>query len=212
MKRRPASPPPPQKSCAVISSNVTLTDRATPELRRIAQQLKNPQALYKDVGRRAANDLRKHFREMDAKQPNALGGTRTHFWLEVRDGVQQPQADSSGVTLLVVHPVIAAKVFGAVVTPKHAQSLTIPLHELAHGRRASVFEQETGKKLFHPKGTRVLMANLGDKPVSIYALAKRVNLRSEPEALPEEKQFTEAIVATGRAHLARMFARAGGGA
>jgi len=190
-----------------VSANVVITGRAAPELRRIAQQIKNPQALYKDVGRRAANDLRKHYAAMDKKHPNELKGTRTHFWLDVRDAVQQPQLEDTGVSIVINHAVIAAKVWGAVITPKNAQALTIPVHALAHGRRASVFEEETGKKLFHPKGTRVLMAEFDGRAVPIYALAKRVTLPPDPEALPEEKQFTANIIATAEAHLARMRAR-----
>jgi hypothetical protein len=191
------------------SATVTLTDRATPELRRIAAQLKNPAALYKDVGRRAANELKRHYRDLDARRPNRLGAPRTHYWLEIRDAVQQPELVGNGVVVAINHSTIAGKVFGAVVTPKNARALTIPLHALAHGRRASTFEDETGKKLFRPKGKRVLMAEIGGKPVAIYALAKRVTLRPDPEALPEEGPFADALVATARAHLARRIAEAG---
>lgn len=191
----------------MISANVTLTNRTTPELARIAAMLKNPVALYKDVGRRAANDLRKHYRELDATRANRLGGKRTHFWLEVRDSVQQPVTASDGVSIAITHPVIAGKVYGAIITPKNASALTIPLHQLAHGRRASVFEDETGKKLFRPKGKNVLMADIGGTVVPIYALVKRVRMRADAEALPDEDDFVANIVATSQAHLARMLAR-----
>jgi hypothetical protein len=100
----------------MISANVTLSNRRLPaDLSRIAQQLKNPVALYKDLGRRAANDLRKHFAARDAAKGNKLGGRRTHFWLEVRDSVQQPALEAGGVTVLIGHPAIAAKVHGATI-------------------------------------------------------------------------------------------------
>lgn len=191
----------------MISANVTLADRATPELARIAAQLKNPVALYKDVGRRIANDLRKHYRRLDATRSNRRRRQRTHFWLEVRDAVQQPVTDSTGVSIAIAHPVIAAKVFGAIITPKFRRSLTIPVHKLAHGRRAAVFEDETGKKLFRPKGKNVLMAEIGGKAVSIYVLAKSATIRPDPHALPDKDDLVANILATGRAHLARMLAR-----
>jgi hypothetical protein len=192
----------------MISANVTLTNRRLPfELARIAAQLKNPVALYKDVGRRAANDLRKHYADRDATSSNRLGGRRTHFWLEVRDAVQQPVADAGGVSIVIGHPAIAAKVHGAVIRPQNAAALTIPLHQLAHGRRASVFEDETGHKLFRPKGKNVLMADIDGTVVPIYALVKRVNMRPDPEALPDDNDFANAILNTATKHLARMLAR-----
>ncbi|CAN5546117.1 hypothetical protein BH09VER1_BH09VER1_24630 [soil metagenome] len=190
-----------------MNTKITLTDRAIPELRRIAEQLLNPEALYKDVGRRAANDLRKHYAALDAGQPNALGGNRTHFWNEVRDSVQQPQLEGDGVSIAITHPVIAAKIYGAIITAKNASALTIPINQLAYGRRASVFEDETGKKLFRPKGKNVLMAEIGGKAVPIYALVKQVYMHPDIEALPLEAEFDANIIATGKAHLARMLAR-----
>jgi hypothetical protein len=191
-----------------MSATLRIDDTATAELRAIAAQLANPTALYKDVGRRGANDLKKHFRQREADNPNKLSGNRTHFWLDVRDGVQQPALVAGGVDLIVQHPAIAAKVYGAHVVAKNAAALTISLHALAHGRRASVFEEETGYDLFHPKGTQVLMAEISGEAVPIYWLTKSVDIPADPKALPETGVFVEGLLATANAHLARMLARA----
>jgi hypothetical protein len=190
-----------------MSNPITLVDAATPELLSIASQLKNPDALYKDMGRRASEDLRKHFRARDTSQPNKLGGRRTHFWLEVRNAVQQPVLSGDSIHIVINHPVIAGKVFGGIIRAKNASALTIPLHELAYGRRASTFEEETGKKLFRPKGKNVLMTDIGGEIVAIYALVKSVNMRPDPDALPSDQDLVANMIVTGYKHLARQVAR-----
>lgn len=181
----------------------TIEDTATKRLREIAEQIANPTALYKDVGRRVANDLKKHFKEHDADNPNKLGGDRQHFWLQIRDAVQQPATRSDGVDIAINDPRMAAKVYGARVVPREAGALTIPVHQLAYGRRASVFEEETGFKLFHPKGHAVLMADIGGEPVTIYVLARTANIPADPKALPDRAALVAGILATAEAHFDR---------
>lgn len=198
---------------SIVTLHAEYANRATPELRRIAQQLANPVALYKDVGRHAANLLKKHYLELNQSKPNKLGGKRTWFWNEVRESVQQPALVPGGVDIVIAHPHIAAKVFGARITAKNAKALTIPIHALAYGRRAKVFENETGHRLFLGKsknGNAILFADLGHDIVPIYLLTKAVNVPADPEALPPRDEFTAAIIAKGQAHLARMLARGAG--
>jgi hypothetical protein len=56
-----------------VKAEIRIADSATPELRRIAQQLKNPVALYKDVGNSVADPLRDHCIANDST-PNKRGG------------------------------------------------------------------------------------------------------------------------------------------
>jgi hypothetical protein len=191
----------------MISASIQVADAVTPELQRLAMQLANPVALYKDVGRRVANDLKKHFRQHDSDTPNKLGGARTHFWLEIRDAVQQPVATGTGVEIAINDARFAGKVYGAHIVPREAGALTIPINQLAYGRRASVFESETGHKLFRPKGHNVLMAEIGGEEVPIYALVQAVDVPADPQALPATAVLVDAILDTGRKHLARMLAR-----
>lgn len=191
----------------MISGSLSISGGADAALQRIALQLANPVALYKDVGRRVANDLKKHFRQHDADSPNKLGGERTHFWLEIRDAVQQPVATGSGVEIAINDSRFAAKVYGAHIVPREAGALTIPINQLAYGRRASVFEEETGHKLFRPKGHNVLMAEIGGEEVPIYALVSAVDMPPDPQALPSTAVLIDAILDTGTKHLARMLAR-----
>lgn len=177
------------------------------EMRAIAAQLVNPTALYKDVGRGLANQLKKHFAKREQDNPNKLGGARTHWWLEVRDAVQQAEIVPDGVSVSIVHPAFPARVYGATVRPQRASALTIPIHKLAYGRRARVFESETGKKLFRLKGKRVLMADFDGDIVPIYALVKSARIPKDPDALPEDAAIIGEALTRSRKHLARMLAR-----
>lgn len=192
----------------MITAKIAVYDEAMPRLREIAAQIKNPIALHKDVGRRIAGDLKKHFKAREAANPNKLGGERTHFWLEIRDAVQQPQAAAGGVEIEINDARLAAKVHGARVVARNASALTIPLHPKAHGRRASVFEDEEDTELFRPPGTNVLMAELGGEVESIYALVKSANIPKDPDALPPRQTMLSAIADTAEKHYSRLLARA----
>jgi len=192
----------------MLRVNLRAQDQASARLDEIAAMLANPQALYKDVGRRGATELRKHFTQLDRTQPNKLGGPRTHFWLDVRNATGNPELEARGVSITISHLAFALQVHGGTVFPREARALTIPLHPLAHGRRASVFEEETGFKLFRPKSknprfARLLMAEIDDRVVPIYKLASSATIHADPHALPEDEAFGAAIMDTAEKHFAR---------
>lgn len=187
----------------MIKGTLSVTDTASARIREIAAQLARPEALYKDCGRRLANDLRKHFVKLDAAQSPKHGGMSTHFWTDVRNATGNPITDATGVSVTIHHAAFAQKLFGGTITAKNGRSLTIPIHPLAHGRRASVFEEESGHKLFRPIGKRLLMANIDGTPTPIYALAASVNQEPDPEALPRQEELSAAAVDTAEKHLVR---------
>ncbi|HSI15709.1 MAG TPA: hypothetical protein VK961_26920 [Chthoniobacter sp.] len=186
----------------MISAKLIVTDLARPRLAEIAEEVKNPVALYKDCGRRLVNELRTWFTGRDAedspKHPNS-----THFWADVRGSVQNPVSVPNGVTVEILDPRFAQKVFGGTITAKNVDALTVPISPLAHGRRASVFEEETGYRLFRPKGHNVLDAIIGGEVVPIYALVKSVTQSADPNALPPDAQLEAAVLDTAEKHLAR---------
>lgn len=113
------------------------------------QAMQSKEKLLKPVARRGANFLKEYFRELNTKEPNKLGGKRTHFWLAVGRGVQNPRdmgPDSYGV--VINHPHYRQKFYGGPIKAKRAKMLTIPVVPEAHGRRASTYEAETGRSLF----------------------------------------------------------------
>ena len=195
----------------MLRLNLSSRDTASARLAEIAAMLADPKPLYKDVGRRGATELRKHFTQLDRTQPNKLGGKRTHFWLDVRNATGNPELEAKGVSITISRLAFAMKVNGGTVVPREAKSLTIPLHPLAHGRRASVFEDETGYKPFRPKSknrgfARLLMAEIDDRVIPIYALAKSATIHADPHALPDEPKFRAAILDAAEKHLARKLA------
>jgi hypothetical protein len=142
-----------------------------------------------------------HFRGKD-KSPNKLGGNRTHFWLEVGRSVNEPEllGDGSGVQVAVSHPVFAHKVKGGQISAKRAKALTIPLTPEAYGRRASVFERETGMKLFLLPDKDAHKAFLATEDSSgavkrQYLLTPSVDQQADPTAMPDESRLREAVVA-----------------
>lgn len=183
---------------------------ASARLERIALQAKNPRALLAEVGRRAGNELKKHFRLRD-RDPNKLGGARTHFWIGVSRSVSAPvpmgSFGVSGVRIDITHPGFAQKVFGGRIVPKRARALTIPVHPAAHGRRASVLANE-GVKLFvlktGPSKLGVLAAKQPDGGMEVYyVLSRGVDQEADPQAMPAEGALAEAVRDQAEKHIER---------
>ena len=194
-----------------IGAKVTLDGDASRRLREIEGYLKRPQALWKEVGRRCAIELRKHFVARDG-EPNKLApGRREHFWAQIRDAVGNPEIFEGGAEVVIADSRYALKVFGGTIVPREAKALAIPVHALAYARRPAVFEDETGHDLFRPKGKRVLMAELGENgaPVVIYILAKSATVPADPKALPDPGVLEAACLDQAEKHLTRALANGG---
>jgi hypothetical protein len=95
------------------------------------------------------------------------------------------------------------RIRGGTITPKRVSWLTLPLVPEAKGIYAKTYQENTGRRLFRPKGKNVLMEKTESGGVrSIYALVKSVTLPPFPEGLPPEEmiaqQFTEGWLAALR--------------
>lgn len=191
-----------------LRASVTLEGDAARRIREIADQLKRPEAMWKELGRRCAQELRRHFVERD-KEPNKLApGRREHFWSQVRGAVGNPELVNGGAEVTIADARFAIKVFGGTIVPREAKALAIPVHALAYGRRPAVFEDEEQVDLFRPHGKRVLMAELGaqGQAVTIYVLAKSATVPADPKALPAPGVLESACVDQAEKHLARAIA------
>lgn len=137
---------------------ISVSDGITPELNRIAGQIKNTRPLMAALGKQLEVDLRKHFRERDA-QPNARGWPKKHFWRkEVSTNTALTEVADTRAVVTIASPAFVHKVYGGTVTPKRGKALTIPLSPEAYkAGSASLFP----RKLFCPKGKRVLMDEAG---------------------------------------------------
>jgi hypothetical protein len=166
----------------------------------ILAQARRPDVIMLGVGREAANQLKTHFRKKDQTDVNKLApGRREHFWRQVMNGVQAPVVSTNGhkVTISIVHPAIAQKVFGGDITAKRKRNLAIPLEPDAYGRAPKVFEQETGFKLFFIRqGSNIGLARAvaGGGLQWEYLLTPKVHQQPDKTALPAEGPFEAALL------------------
>lgn len=194
-----------------VSAKLIITGDAAERIREIAAQLKRPEAMWKELGRVGAITIRAHFAERDS-EPNKHDWKKRHIWAEFRAATGNPELAGNGVEITISDARFAMKVYGGTVVPREAKALTIPLVELAYGRRASVFEQEEGVHLFHPKGTNVLMALLpgASAPIPIYYLASSQTIPADPHALPPLELLASKCAEQAEKHLVRALSGGGG--
>lgn len=191
----------------MMTLNIARFENTSVRLNALVQTARRPEALMREVGRRGANVLKAHFRSRD-RQPNRLGGKRTHFWRQVADSVNNPTVQGAQAVISITQPGIAQKVFGGRITPKNTRALTIPVDPLAYGRAASVFEKQTGIKLFLLRkkqgGLSRLLAGEDAGGIKVfYVLASSVNQSPDPDALPARAAFLAALEDQAQKHINR---------
>jgi hypothetical protein len=183
------------------------------DLSALVGRVGRPRAVLMPAGREARNVLLRHYRELDRKRPNALGGERTHFWAAVGRSVHQPQMESGdqAVTVSVSHPVIRQKVFGGPIVAKRVKYLTIPVTSEAYGKYAATFERETGLKLFFIKtSVGPALATKRDPKSRFfqieYVLRHDVNQKPDPDALPQPGVMETAVLKRAETVVQRLIA------
>jgi hypothetical protein len=194
----------------VITVRIT-KDEITPDLRRILKSVQPGGALGKVLGRAAANELRKHFRELNSKRPNKLGGKRSNFYSRVAESVQNPQAVAGGITVAISHPHIAQRLYGGPITPRKRKALAIPAHASAYGVYARIYPgtlafiplrrgQTKGVLVEGQERTITRGKNKGGKRIVpkpggaiIYVLRGAVTQRADPSVLPTTARMVAAL-------------------
>ena len=215
----------------MISINVNVSDDVSPMLQKIIGALTGPQAseLSEQGGRAAVNYAIKYHREFDQaggwKGPRYLGPGPNgggDFGADVARGWSLQSFDRDGAVISNDASHYAFKVTGGTITPKRAKALTIPLIQAAKGLYASVYQQNTGNRLFTIKGKNALFERTegvttgargrrgrpGATPIrtsgirAVYALVKSVTMGPWPGAVPDEDMIASAFVAQWRESLA----------
>lgn len=205
----------------MIKTTVTLNDAASPALLALLSSLTGPQReeLTEQAGRAAANAASKYHREFD--QAGGWKGKRylgpgpndgSSFGSGVARGWHIWSHDAKGAVIANDAEHYAFKVKGGTIRPKRAKALTIPLIAEAKGVRASVYSQNTGKRLFTIRGKNALFERLGveitgsrgrrgqaggtsiqqSKVRAVYALMKSITMQPWPGSLPPDAVLTEA--------------------
>ena len=108
------------------------------------------------VGARAtSNYLKKFYREKDSKEPNKLGGRRTHFWnRQIGGNVQMPVTEGGKVIVGIDSAILPHKVKGGTIKAKRVKYLTIPMIAEAYAKPARSFDDLVFAQ--NKKGTKML--------------------------------------------------------
>jgi hypothetical protein len=188
----------------------------------------DPVAFHRDLGERAAEELRDHFRDRNVNGPrNKFGARSSGFWGEIMDSVGQPEVDATSATVTIADPRINQKVYGGTIKMDD-RLLTIPNRAEAYGRSPRQFtnlkaiffkrpKKAVGalvaaddRKFIGPKlpGKRAKFKrdDQGRRPVFYWLLREIGPQAPDPNALPSQEKLEAAIADTAEKHLARLHA------
>lgn len=198
----------------------------------IARLVSQAQAIGQDaellnVGARGlAEKLRSFFGLLDQSRPNAMGGTRTHFWGKVRRSVQNPVVTPPAAEVSINHLGFAQRLFGGFIRPVTRKFLTIPASPEAYGKTAGEFrgrlrfgfaENRYGSlspALLTSDSSTVRLGRKrkdGSRKFSgkarpglvMFWLVKQVYQRPDPTVLPSAEELEAAAVVPMENYLAR---------
>jgi hypothetical protein len=167
-------------------------------------------SLLKTVGRSATNQLKDHYRGVNARYEGKgrgyLGGQtperRVQFWAKVAQSVSNPKPNGPGKVIVTIgHPAIRHKLEGGTIRPKKAKALTIPVHPEAYGRRARVLKRKKSLKLFVLRGQSgvAMLASKSRGELEIfYLLKKSVTHKPDPQAFPDRTEFEQRLEQVAR--------------
>lgn len=199
---------------------VTIThDTVTPHLKKLMADMKPGGALQKVLGRGGANALRRHFRDLNAKRPNKLGGKRTNFYSRVAESVNAPVNIGRTIRIAIAHPHLAQRLYGGTITPRKRKMLAIPAHASAHGISPRVYpgplayiptlkggvlvqgEERTITRGKRKGGKRIAPKQDG---AVIYALKGAITQRADPSVMIAATTMTAALTEAAEDHLASL--------
>ena len=100
------------------------------------------------------------------------------------------QGDSLGVigTTNVDIPGASRAYHDVVIKPVRARHLTIPIHQIAYGKKVSDFND-----LFKPKGKNILARNVNGQLVAMFALAKSAFQKQDSSLMPTDDNLASGI-------------------
>lgn len=198
----------------MITVQVNVTDNASPALAALISSLTGPQAtrLNEQAGLAARNAATKYHREFDQgtgwRGDRYLGPSRPgsgNFGSDVARAWALASFTSDGAVISNDAKFYRQKVEGGTIVPIRANFLTIPLIPEASGIRASVYQENSGKRLFRPKGKNVLMESTGRGTVrAVYALVRSITQAPWPNALPPAETIAAAYTDQYRTSLMEM--------
>lgn len=198
-----------------------------------------PAVIHPVIGRAASEATRKHYIDLDRDRPNALGGSRTHYYLGAARGTSFTVVED-GVIISSRQIGLRLRYYGTQGTPlrpkginpktgKPIRFLTIPVHPAAHGHRASEFDLEVvynhdgvpvalatkstlGVSLKETKTGKVTKRAVGRRGEIYFLLRRYVDQKPDPSVLPAPDRIYGAVTSSVNAHVDRIVARSGNAA
>lgn len=195
-----------------MSTGVTIRliySRVPEAIGRILNTVGEDPALNRTLSVGIANLTKSHIRTAAASRHSTilrLGAAPTGHLTDAADSVR---ADDSGneIAAYVDSPGFRRVDGPITIKPRNAKALTIPVHALGYGRRASSVEHLVGKKLFAPKdksGKSTGVLGYSDSNGvfrAIYVLKARVTLPQDRGLLPTDEEYQTRLVSSLRTFL-----------
>lgn len=178
--------------------NIRVEDAVVSRLRTIAQQMVG--AGQAEVNRAMGVEVQqitvRHLGRLQGgteRAKSAAGRPHTGWFARAAGAAAVPsalEADAGGAVLTIKYPGLSRAFRDVTIRPKTARALAIPLHPQAYGKRAG--ELWDRLKLFIPKGTRVICANINGRVTPFYWLASSVTQKQDRSLLPSDDEFVAA--------------------
>jgi hypothetical protein len=217
----------------MIAIQVNVADGVSKTIRGIIRGLSAEDAadLNQVGGRSAVLYAARYHREFDQaggwRGKRYLGpsqGQGATFGADVARGWQFTSSSPNEAVISNDASHYAFKVRGGTITPKRAKALTIPLIPEARGLYASVYSQNTGRRLFTIRGKHALFERVGGSTTgsrgrrgrpgttsirtsnirAVYALVSSVTHDPWPGAVPPEAQLVDAFFQGWRGAFAQL--------
>ena len=140
----------------------------------------------------AANLVRRHLRTVSFQRhatAQSLGANPTGHYDVSRHPVTPRVNGDVGIVEIKIPGIGRARYDIRLTTPTRngKKYYTIPKHAAAYGKSVETLRRR-GWKIFRPGDKKILLGyrRRGDKPVVLYALAEKANLRKDPSLLPTD--------------------------
>jgi len=209
----------------MIGITVNVNDGASDAIAEFAAGLQ-PEALNGVVGETGVRVYQDHLRTLERDRPNALGGSRTHFYANAARATNWRPVEG-GVMISINHLGMAQRYYGGVIKPVRKKYLTEPAIAEAHGKTAAefpdlvlVFGRGGEPYALARRDNRALDRGAASgnggaigqrKPEIVFWLKKSVSQKPDPSVLPAEETVQDEIGRRVLSYATRLWQRSLGG-
>jgi hypothetical protein len=173
--------------------SIKISDGISPELKRIADEVKRPKTLLQAGAKAVQMSIKKKLKELQAKG-NAKGWPSAKFFAGGKNSVEKNVGIVSVTDEMAVIDIadvrFAHHVKGGEVRAKRSKYLTIPLTAQAYamGGKGTLRESWPQLKLISLSGGRRYLATIEGKTVTFhFVLKESVVHKPHPDSLPDAK-------------------------